>query len=76
MSTRPIALVALALGGLGCDAPTGAPPDAPCAPTPPTARGFYGVHESCGAWTLVTPDGAPFRSVGVNSATPYGTRTR
>ncbi len=65
-------LVPVSVLALGCAEPP-APP-APCVPTSPTARGFYGVHHSCGAWTLVTPTGAPFYSVGVNSATPYGTR--
>jgi hypothetical protein len=61
----------LLLAAAACDEAAGPPP---CEPTAPVASGFYGVHGTCGAWTLVAPDGAPFVSVGVNSITAHGTR--
>lgn len=67
-------LVSAVIATLGCAEPPAPAP--PCVPTAPIARGFYGVHRSCDAWTLVTPAGAPFYSVGVNSATPWGTRNQ
>ena len=73
MRARVVALLASLLAG--CAAPA-EPAEPPCVPTPPSARGYYGVHHTCGAWTLVTPDGAPFVSVGVNSATAFGTRNQ
>lgn len=69
MTARALVGAALTLGGPACSEPP-----APCVPTAPVATGFYSVNESCGAWTLVAPDGTPFRSVGVNSITAHGTR--
>jgi hypothetical protein len=36
------------------------------------ATGFFRVEELCERWWLVTPDGHPFYSTGVNHITPYG----
>ena len=62
-------------------------PDAPCAPpdgerildelggdTRVTweATGFFRTQEECGRWWLVTPDGHPFWSAGVNHISPDG----
>lgn len=75
MALREVAVAAaVVLAGAcaaACADPDGPPP---CVPAAPTATGFYAVHESCGAWTLVDPDGAPFVSRGVNSITAHGTR--
>ncbi len=36
------------------------------------ATGFFRTEKLCQRWWLVTPDGHPFYSLGVNSITPYG----
>lgn len=61
------------VGALGCGAAEEPPP---CVEEAPAASGFYGVHGSCGRWTLVAPDGAPFVSRGVNSVTAHGSQNR
>ncbi len=36
------------------------------------ATGVFRVEELCGRWWLITPDGHPFASIGVNNVGPYG----
>ena len=36
------------------------------------ATGFFGTVKLCGRWWLLTPEGHPFWSLGVNSITPEG----
>ena len=56
-------------GGLDSDA--GVEPDGGDEPdaSPPEATGFFQVSELGGRWLLITPDGKPFYSVGVNHVT-------
>ena len=36
------------------------------------ATGFFRTEPKCDRWWLVTPEGHPFVSIGVNNVTPYG----
>ena len=42
----------------------------------PEASGFFQVAEVRGRWMLITPDGEPFYSVGVNDVDPRGDTDR
>jgi hypothetical protein len=66
--TRP--LLGMALSVAACAACSSDAP-APASPTPIhlTATGFFHTQQAGGRWWLVTPDGKPFYSLGVNHAT-------